>query len=338
MEDKGKKIFDYELIKRFVSDYKLPIPLHMDDYETFAYYLDLYEGDFGARRKWNRLVDYIVAIFEGDPKKFVADYYKRREDVIQYFSSNPALDEFRKMDMNKFVIQARRPKCSSKGVYNNEGNGKKFLSIDLRKANFQALHYINPAIVKNKDSYEEFIEQFAPGNEYFIKSKYVRQVIFGQAVPSRQVTVESYMLLLVWEYWKNTVPEKYQNIVSFSTDEFILRLDVDYAELPTQNYLDQLVEEVKDKLGITIHYELYTLETWQLRPVSPRRKTQTFFKKISLLPLEDKEELVCIPQTYRAIATKLLNDQEVTDTDRLFDYESYQVMLRDEFVLVKGVK
>ena len=339
MEGKTKKIFDLELVKRFVSDYKLPIPLYMDEYETFAYYLDLYEADYGARSKWDRLADYIEEHFDGNPKKFVADYYKCREAVIQYFLANPALESFRKMDMNKFGIQNRRPKCSSKGVYNNESNGKCFLSIDLRKANFQAMRYVDPNLVDQKDTYEDFIAQFAPGNDYFIKSKYMRQVIFGQACPSRQVTVESYMLLLVWELWKETMPAAYQDIVSFSTDEFIIQMSWESVRvLSSQVYLDEFVEKAKNNLGIVIHYDLYTLETWQLRPVSPRKRTQTFYKKISLLQFEDKEELVCVPQKYRAMIIKMMNGQEITDIDRSFEDESYRAELKDDFILAKGCK
>ena len=49
------------------------------------------------------------------------------------------------MDMKQFAFE--RPKVSKNNVYNGENIGKNFLSVDLSKANFQALKYVNPDIV-----------------------------------------------------------------------------------------------------------------------------------------------------------------------------------------------
>ena len=53
-----------ELRKRFVNDYKLPIPIIYDN-DIFSYFLDLYEKPFGALTKYTNLLYLINEQFEG---------------------------------------------------------------------------------------------------------------------------------------------------------------------------------------------------------------------------------------------------------------------------------
>ena len=74
-------------------------------------------------------------------------------------------------------------------IYNNSNTGKKFISIDLKKANFQALRKFNPEIVMNC-GHTTILLNISMVTNISKKSKYTRQVIFGKLNPRRTITFE----------------------------------------------------------------------------------------------------------------------------------------------------
>ena len=55
------------------------------------------------------------------------------------------------------------------------------------------IKYVDPEIVLNADTYQDFIKKFAD-SDYIAESKYCRQVIWGKLNPKRHITVEKYMI------------------------------------------------------------------------------------------------------------------------------------------------
>ena len=325
-------IFTLDLAKRFVSDYKLPIPLYSRRWVDFEYYLCLYEDEFESYTKWRKLYDLIQSRYEGSPNKFVDDFYKRREAVVQWFHENPAQKEFTSMDMNQFAIKDR-PQVTSKNIYNGNGVGKVFISVDLKKANFQAMRYVNPALVKNAQTYNEFISNFADF-DYFKESKYIRQVIFGQANPKRQITVEAYLIYKVWIEFKKFFPQ-YSNLVSLANDEFVVELGkVHQCDVPTEERLKEFIWFIKGKLVLEITADCFLLTAKQLKTRAENKTVQTFFIKTYL---DKTEEIMCLPLNYRAIATKLLRDIPLSEQDFHFPYEGYDCRFCEEFHLTDGI-
>jgi hypothetical protein len=109
-------------------------------------------------------------------------------------------------------------------IYNQSSIGKTFVSIDLKKANFQAFKFINPLIVFNADTYEDMIDMFTPEkNEYFRTSKYTRQVIFGKLNPKRTITVEKYIMGRVYEYINESMEKIFSEckLIAYKSDELI---------------------------------------------------------------------------------------------------------------------
>ena len=180
------KTSNRELQKRFVSDYKLPIPLINEEY--FQYYLKLYESDYGALTKYNDLLENIRVHYGNDPARFLEEYYDIRENIIQSVLSSPAFLKFNNMDMNVYAIKDR-PNVTSNNIYNQNNAGKFFISVDIKKANFQTLKNIDKKIVLDADTYEDFIfiGKFTD-SDYIKASKYTREVIFGKLNPKRHIT------------------------------------------------------------------------------------------------------------------------------------------------------
>lgn len=67
--------------------------------------------------------------------------------------------------------------AAQEDIYCDENNLKQFLSIDIVSANFTALWYYDPSILKHKDTWHRFLATFTDC-EYILKSKSFRQKVF----------------------------------------------------------------------------------------------------------------------------------------------------------------
>ena len=188
-------LYNRELAKRFISDYKLPIPLINEKY--FFYHLGLYQEDYNSLEYYFELLDMIGKKYGGNCNKFLEDYYNVRDKIITTIVESEAFQKFNTMDMNVFTIKDR-PNITSDDIYNNDNIGKFFISIDLKKANFQTLRNIDKDIVFGADTYEEFIGKFTD-LDYIKESKYARQVIFGKCNPKRHITAEKYFIMQTYK-------------------------------------------------------------------------------------------------------------------------------------------
>ncbi len=149
--------FDRQLAQRFVNDMNLPI--QVIDEETFKYWIALYENDFQSETLWNDLWCEIDEDYAGDASKFLDAYYEVRDNVIKTVTESEA---FKKFNESKFDWCKIEPPLQprNKELYNPDNVGKRFLSFDLVKSNFQSLIYVNPDILMNAWTYVDFIDKF----------------------------------------------------------------------------------------------------------------------------------------------------------------------------------
>jgi hypothetical protein len=322
---KSKFRFNWNLAQRFVNDYRLPIPIM--GAEIFEYHINLYENRFGTKTKWDMLWKYIDNNYNGNPEEFLKDFYAIREKIVSTIPNSEAFKAFNTMDMNRFSVKSLQPRCSS--LYNETNIGKRFISIDLTKGNFQALNYVDKNILLNSETYEDFISKFT--NIYYIEeSKYFRQVIFGQMNPKRHITVEKYMVDKVYDYLK----ENYSwlgDLVVWNSDELIFEVDVPNIDLPTTESIEWDIER---ELGIYVHLDIFNLDGWNLYSVKENHKRCSFFvKRGSVYNVVD--ELMCVPQPYFAIVYKLYNNLPLVREDFHFNYENIDCIFNDNFYIEK---
>lgn len=326
-DKKYEDIFNVDLIKRFVSDNKLPIPLFNESWEDFKHFLLLYEEEYKSYSKWKELYDLIQKKYNGKVSDFLKDFYERREAVIQWLQNNPAQKKFIEMDMTPYTI-SNRPQVSSKSIYNGAGANKIFISVDLKKANFQAMKYVDTNLVNNSQTYEDFISLFAD-YDYFRNSKHLRQVIFGQSCPKRQITVESFLIHEIWLRWKSCMP--YLNLVSLSNDEFVVEIGNETdTTFPVFEQLRDFELLIKREMNLEVKVQSFLLKMKQLYTNQNNKPVQTFFIKNYANGLS---ELVCLPLNYRAIVTKLLKGLKPDELDFHFSYEGYNCRFCEEFYI-----
>ena len=320
-------IYNRELAKRFISDYNLPIPLIKEKY--FFYHLNLYEEDYGSLSKYETLLCIIDTLYDGDCNKFLDDYYSIRDNIIKTVSESEAFKKFNTMDMSVYNIKDK-PNVSKNDIYKQNNIGKFFLSVDLKKANFQTLKNIDKDIVLGADTYEDFIGKFTD-LDYIKTSKYSRQVIFGKMNPQRHITAEKYFIVQIYKKIKDVFYDF--ECVSMSNDEIVFDMTSHFYYLN-----DKLncfatkgkIEEIAKSLGFDVHVEFFHLMGYNLLFEESRSVRSTFYVK-DYFCTDGKFKLIAAPLPYHSIMYKLYKGLPLEEFDYHFNYEGMDAKFCEEF-------
>lgn len=165
--------------RKFSKDFGLPIAVLEDPY--FEYTINL----LGGNEKLQLLYDEIEKFGSGDDNLFFA-YIKNITDKI---ISDIDISNLEKDQLNNYN-STPYPNTS---VYNPNNIEKNIISIDLVKANYQALKQYDTNLVLNSKNYEDFIRIYTE-SEYITKSKQVRQYIFGNLAPKKQQKIQKWIM------------------------------------------------------------------------------------------------------------------------------------------------
>lgn len=297
-------MFSNKVLKRFVKDYSLPIQVIQQPY--FDYYLNLYDDDFQSKQKF-KLLQTAISKYDNE-EAFLNQYYIIRDTIINAIKNTKSFIEFNNMKMDNFNVPNNNyPKHD---IFNLGNIDKYFISIDLKKANFQALKYFNKEIVLDCNTYQELISKFTD-MEYMKESKYLRQVIFGNMNPKRQVKLERYIIEKILNYLLEKKLFKDSSIRMVSNDEIIFELEFSEAyDVWKDDYL-KLVELIKNNINIDVDIEVFKLKNIG----NTKYFVKHFINKTGF-------ELMCVPLVYHAQVYKKFKGMEIIDNDLLFFYEN----------------
>ena len=239
--------------KRFCKDQNLSINVFEEPY--FSSRLSLY----GQLEKYNEYLETIKSRFDNNEEAYLAYYNETKDKIIDYIKASKAYNALQVDDMNKYSKHENYP---THDVYKDTNIGKYYVSIDMSKANYTALvHYgktygipfVSDTIGYN---YTDFIRQFTD-IEHIINSKYIRQVVFGNCNPKRQITYETYLMqTLIDDMFLNDVITK-DKIISVRADEIILD-GTDYTNKLQRNYVSSFVTEFA-KRNFPVKFEFFQL-------------------------------------------------------------------------------
>lgn len=199
---------------RFVKDYGLPIQLVQEPF--FSYFIELYEPLFGTKSKLELLEQTIRQ--HGGEKPFFDAMDEIKNRVVGHITTKPRYADFNAADA-AFLNTPLRVDYSKRNIYTAIFNGVHFISVDLKKANFQSLRWFDPELVDHCADYETFIQQFTD-LPYFIHSKNIRQVVFGQLNPKRFALIQRIIMQDV--VLAVTAAFGTDKVISLSEDEFIV--------------------------------------------------------------------------------------------------------------------
>lgn len=287
------------LKKRFVSDFKLPINVFSEPY--FAYYTDLYEPVYNISEKMEWFKD-VLSKF-----KTVDDFFVYSESVSQnikkLIADTNAYKTFNTADMNKdFPLDEQ---VKQQNIYIEPNVGKKLISIDLQKANFNSLNVFGLKEELGINNYEDLMK-LVTEDKYFLESKKIRQVIFGDLNPARQQRVQKYII--------NTFCKKLKEsgciLTSASSDEIII-----------QNP-EMTVEKVKSILkDVPEKFQFFRVEEFSFDRIEEGH--DFFIKKTKQENAPDKIEFKNVPGPFFAQAYKRHLGLDIIDKDMVFYHEGY---------------
>lgn len=298
------------LCRRFISDNNLQF--QYVDYLHFLYCLDL----FGYEKQWYGLLEMIKNRFNDSPNKFLEEYYKIRDKIITDFLDKKEYKFFsEEMNMNDFTLDRDSRNITSNNIYNRENLGKAFLSIDLKKANFQTMKHISSSMVNNRATYEDFIGDYTD-LEYIKNSKYTRQVIFGKLNPRRQITCEKYFINEIRKLIDDTITSNGGHIVSMSNDELVYQISE--SGNFTNDMIIKLADAIKTATDFTVHAEIFKLNGYEFQFMDSGENKFTFFEKEFS---DGRKKLKSVPVTFYKMAYKLINDLPLHDEDYMFEYD-----------------
>lgn len=305
-----------ELKERFVKDMGLPIKIFEEPY--FENLLRLFEFENGAYQKYCRFKELVKSYKSVD--EFFKDCYEFREKAIEYLNQSPEMLYFsQNEDMSKYGIVNKGFPANE--IYKETFDGEFFVSIDMIKGNFTALRHYNPLIVGGKNTYEEFAGMFTD-IPYLIESKYLRQVIFGNVNPKRQVTYEKYLMdkVLTRLFEKGFSKE---SVVFFNTDEIVLKVsEENVIDGVVRQEFCQVVESVVAEMvqqNINVRFEVF-----QLRKIPGSMGYVKKFQYNKFGHVFKKVNHLEYPFVLRAY-----NGEKYQDIDCVFLYEGKKAMLLD---------
>ena len=296
-----------KLRQRFVKDYNLPINIFSD--EMFEYYMELYH--FFPLDTYTKLVEKIENEYNGNVEAWLEYCGKVRDAAIEGVMSSEAYQTFNEKDMSEYNIPNI---CSERSCYTEATDGKVFISIDLRKANFQALKYVG---VVTDDTYEDFIKRNG-GDDYMANSKYLRQVIFGKMNPSRQIKVEKYLMYKVYEAINEYMKYNGYEIYSFNSDELIFEDKRSAVEFnTTSNFLKTLKNNIEE-IGIDVKVEMIYIK--RLPIITDGGSRVDAYQRYNLT--ERRYELKKVSTIYYPQIYKIWRGREINDKDLTFYFEN----------------
>lgn len=298
--------------ERFCKDCNIPLRLFQEPYFTDR--MKLYDRFYNTLSKWD--------LFVSEIQKYHCeqDYYEEyncvKDEAILSIKNSEAYDNFNNEDMNKFRV--KNVNLPSNDIFKVSNDGKQFLSIDMRKANFSSLYNYSDKMFSGANTWEEFISKFTD-NKHIINSKYIRQVILGNCNPKRHITYEKYIMDDLLDFVvKFFIP--ISKIVFFSNDEIVF--DVTNMDYKSNSIEIQSILDVKGTVPFKV--ELFTL--------NKINGTDGYYKDV-FNPDGNEIEFKCLDNYMLPFVIRKFSNEDITESDKVFYHEG----LLSKFIEVPNI-
>jgi hypothetical protein len=295
-----------QLRGRFIDDFQLPMTVVENPY--FEERIKMLENDFGAGTKYLNLLETIKKNFGGNMQKFLEHRHSVKDQILTHILNS---EGYKAMLADKSPIEDYKPFVGSKELYTQEQDGCCFISYDMVKANFQALRYIDPSIVRDCATWEEFVSHFSQ-EPYLAAAKQVRQEVLGKLNGKRLSAIEKRFSNEFAKVLMERLGDKF-TLFSIKTDEIIIKFN------GTEKEFDKVKVENEEFNGFKFRANKFKLHLREFRRASSEKLIKIYQKEDFLDA--HKRILKCLPATYYPQVYKLLNGMKINDSDRVFNYD-----------------
>ncbi len=293
--------------ERFCKDCNIPLRIFQEPY--FMDRMRLYDRFYGTMGKWEIFLEELGHYhWEQD---YFEEYNQVKDAAIKAIKESESYQRFQEEDMNRFALTHRD--LPRKDIFKTSFDGKTFISVDMKKANFTALHHYAADLFQSPagiaDTWEEFIGGFTR-NRHIIQSKYIRQVILGNCNPKRHITYERYLMdgVLSGLCERGVSLER---VVFFSNDEIIVEIS-DLTE-QAQKEMEGQIRDCVGEMDILLRTERFLLHKIE--------GTDGYYKEIYGENKERMIEFKCLDNYMLPFVLRAFLGEEVTDSDRTFYHE-----------------
>lgn len=298
-------VISNKLKERFCKDCNIPLRLFHEPYFTDR--LKLYDKYYNTLSKWDLFVEELQKY--NCEQDYFEEYNRVKDAAINDIKKSDGFQRFNEEDMNKY--SAKYTNLPSKDIFKPSNDGKLFISIDMKKANFSVLKHYDSDIFGKAETWEEFIGKYT-SNKHIINSKYIRQVILGNCNPKRQATYEKYIMGQVLEILIDVEKIGYflNEIVFFSNDEIVIDME-EYVNCLSNRKITE--SKIKEYFDVPFKVELF-----YLRKING---TNGYYKEI-IKTLDEREyEFKCLDSYMLPFVLRKFQNQEITESDKVFYHE-----------------
>ena len=292
-----------KLRQRFCKDCDIPVNIFDEPY--FSDRLKLFDFLYNSVSKWDlfksEFTKYDSAI------DYFTDYSRIKDEAIEAVRKTEGFQLFSAYGVNDFSIKNKG--LPSGRIYKPENNGRIYLSIDMKSANFSALHEYRSDIFGGAHTWEEFISRFTD-NKHIINSKYIRQVIMGNLNPKRQTAYEKVLMdkLLTDILHAKVIDKKY--VAAFLADEIIF----DVTDLENRH------EVIVDIYKISGQVPYMNTETFSLHKIYGYGVDGYIKDVCSMDNAGRRIKVKCVDKDMMTFVARYLLKEPVTDFDKTFYY------------------
>jgi hypothetical protein len=290
------------LRKSFVKDHSIPISVVEDPY--FGHQMELLDKQYKTSHKASMLNDALL-VFPN-----IEDLHKHiretRERIVDDIKNSKGYKEFNSQIMGFRLDTPHIPADIRKNVYKPDNTGIELVSLDQIEANFNILRRYD---VLNQKTYRELASKYT-NLEYFIQSKKIRQVIFGNLNPKRQMACINFLMKNTTEAICKEKPSLV--IASLSHDEVVFKMPEGRDTSDSiMNFLDAVqFHDARETNPLHIRIEKFKLERLDI-PKSP------YVKRFP----DGSYDLKCCPGNYTLEVIRYLNDEAPNFNDRVFNLD-----------------
>lgn len=289
--------------ERFCKDCNIPIRIFQEPYFTDR--LTLYDKFYGTLEKWNIFLNELGKYHcEQD---YFEEYNRIKDAAILDIKNTEAYQKFNEEDMNKYAVTHKN--LPNKDIFKPSNDGKCFISIDMRKANFSSLYRYNADIFGGADSWDDFIGRYTD-NQHIINSKYIRQVILGNCNPKRHITYEKYLMDGALTYLTEVFVSM-DRVVFFSNDEIVL--DISDMDKNKQERITFAIRNGMKDIAVPLKTELFVLH----KIVG----TDEYYKEIVGENGNVEIEFKCLDNFALPFVLRKFLGEDVTESDKVFYHE-----------------
>lgn len=254
-------IKDKEYRERVIKYFRLPMRLSVSE-EKFLSDLEFLKHI--NHDKYEMIIEFTEHDFNKEAleqKTSTPDFTMEHifEPIISEFEFNPKWQNFLKQD-NSGILSNFKGVTSPHGFYIKNNNGKHFVSIDLKSANWQSLQ----SIIGFEETYEELIVKYT-NNLIPPMSKTFRTKITGMLGAKNIMDYNKKLLLDNKELILKTICEKAevdlrkQEPFAIYADEFLIEVDIVTKNKLNSLNIGELEQTVYEDTGVKVHIRPFTL-------------------------------------------------------------------------------